>query len=120
MQNETATAQPETRLLQAGDFIYVTGYGTEISDRIEIERVTNTTAIAGNKKFRRDISSYGTVKIIGANTWLRNIFRVETEELKEKYFLQGMISKIKSIKWEGLRSDQIEAVFNIVKTVGTL
>lgn len=112
MSTETTT---ETKLLQVGDVIYSSGnYG--VQHRFVIDRVTNTQAFSSNTKFKREIFSSGSVRIIGnTNSWSTTNYKIETEKLKGDYFRKQMESKISAANVKALSDEQVLSIYNIIE-----
>lgn len=61
---------------------------------LQIDRVTNTMAISGMHKFKRDVSGTGYVRLIGGSSYSRLSYYLETEELNNRYEKQVMCDYI--------------------------
>lgn len=77
--------QREEYTLKVGDVLYG-GSGGTLNIRVEIDRVTNTQAVSGERRFKKvgTKGSYWT-EIGDSNRWCRTLFYLETQELERKY-----------------------------------
>lgn len=76
-------------ILNVGDVIYTTQYGTSYTEYI-ISRVTPTTAISGSKTFVRECDGRGFFKIKGAAKWGPYSATRETEDIRHRKAKQRM------------------------------
>lgn len=86
----------ETKNLKEGDVIYLKGRYAILESKV-IDRVTNTMAFAGDKKFKISYDPEFFITEIGRlDKWTTNYWRPETDELKNEWFRQNTISIIKT------------------------
>ena len=100
----------QEKLLQVGDVLYSRQYGS-IGTKFIIDRVTNTQAISGKKKFRRNIGSNGYVKSIGEGSYSPSYY-IENDELKEEYQRKKAITYLSSYNFSKLPTTVLLDVFN--------
>jgi dephospho-CoA kinase len=107
----------EKRLLKPGDRLYKVHYNS-VSEIVTIERTTKTQALSkdGRRKFRIELSSWGSASEMGnSNKWSSATYCIETDELKEKVFKQNAISKIKDFDYSSITADQFRRILEIFK-----
>ena len=101
-------------VLKVGDKVYKFNRN-HITEIIIIKRVTKTQAISCDYKFNINISSIGTVKLIGKeDPWSFISFYIETEELKKTYEKQVILSEISKIDFKELSLDKLKEIINII------
>lgn len=114
--NNVNTVLPAVLLV--GSKLYRTNYG-EISEVIEIERVTKTQAIAknGNYKFDINISNWGTAKKLGnTDRWSSSTFYVETKELKNKLIRQKNLNRLKNEDYSKLSDETLSKLLAVLNS----
>ena len=103
------------RLLSVGDVIYMeNNYG--FSGKIVIERVTKTQAISGNVKLRIETLDNGKrAKAIGETYgWNSTRYLLETPEVKERYWRQGAVRKLKEADYSKLSTEVLQKLLSLV------
>jgi len=95
--------------LNIGNIIY-RSYANKITDRLVVERVTKTKAVAGSYEFKRNCNDNGFVYEKKLRRYSSCTYRVETNELKEKYKRIVLIEKINTIKLDKLKTEQLEEI----------
>lgn len=103
------------RLLSVGDVIYMeNNYG--FCGKITIERVTKTQAISGDIKLRIETLDNGKrAKAIGETYGWNSIrYLLETPEIKERYWRQGAVRKLKEADYSKLSTEVLEKLLSLV------
>ena len=95
-------------------------YEAEYVSRATITRVTPKRAYIEIRPgyeiaFHRDIGDRTIFHRIGANTWNRECWSLETPELIAKYARKKLVQRFESIKADDLSMAQISAILDIVK-----
>lgn len=107
-------AQEKTSL-EVGDIVYEVGYRSyNVRGRYKIDRVTNTQAISGNTRFKRDCKE-GRISVIGDSGYSSSFFRLWSEELEKKYIAFQLAQKIGSIKFTELPFETMQRIMEIVE-----
>jgi len=97
--------------LKVGDVLY-RKYAGKLTGKTTIERVTKTMAFAKNVRFRKEYHDGSWLKIIGAGSYDRTMYYLETEKLKKEYFRLKVLSKVKAINFDNLETDKLIAILN--------
>jgi hypothetical protein len=105
--------------LQVGDVVYCKFYDDNLKKTI-VERVTNTLAVTKdgtklNRIYYTDGTSYISLREKTREIWVKNIYYLETEELKIKYYEQNINLFLKNVVWEKIDIKTKEQVFHILK-----
>jgi hypothetical protein len=101
------------KILEVGDILYFSKHGS-YSNRIVIERVTATQAIAGSIRLRRNSS--GIYPKIGggiSTAW----YVLETPAIKEKVRRNELKWAISSAKFDSMSTEKLEAIYDIINTI---
>lgn len=102
--------------LKIGDRIYAESYSKIISV-YTVNRVTKTLAFCENEaKFKIEYSDSGyCYKSGNTDKWNSFSYWIENENMKEKWYRQNAISKIRSFKYEDLETNKIQAIISLIK-----
>ena len=101
--------------LEVGDVIYASRYGKLVS-RYKIERVTQTQAISGNQRFKREYHNGGFVRAVGTTTgWNTSLYKIATPELDAEFGKAVIISQLKKINFKDLTLEQLTKIKNIIE-----
>lgn len=107
MENNNA----EKKMLKVGDTIYMLIRGS-ISERGTITRTTKTLAIIDEyNRFQIDYT-HG-IKAVGASTFSRRSYRLETQELLNLWNHNKLYSKVMRIDFKKLTPTQLEEILKI-------
>jgi hypothetical protein len=89
--------------------------GDHITGIYKIVRTTPTQAVSdkGDAKFKLG-SFNGEAKKVGADSWDRGLYYLETPELKQKLWRQNAISKCSKADFSKLSNEQLQAILNII------
>jgi hypothetical protein len=99
--------------LKVGDVLYYIKYGF-CSNKHVIDRVTNKMAFAGNIKFRKEYDRPTYIKELGSQPF-SGTYSMETPELKDQYFRQGVISTIMNYKgWPKFSNEDLTAILLLI------
>lgn len=101
--------------LKVGDRIYKMRWGS-ISNIFKIDRVSNTLAFSGNRKFKKVYSSSYHIELIGRDEWDNTTYALENSEMKAKLHRQNLLNRISKTKFETLSDEQLQAIENIINT----
>lgn len=98
-------------------------YETEYLSRLTISRVTPKRAYIEIRPgyeiaFHRDIGDRTIFHRIGADTWSRECWSLETPELLAKYARKKLVQRFEAIKADDLSMAQISAILDIAKVRG--
>lgn len=104
----------ETKLLKVGDILYKTSHYKTIDRVVTIERVTNTQAIAGSIRFKKQLNYQNTASVIGDNLFSIGYWVLESEEIKDRHFRQVSIKEIKEADYTKASSDKLKAILEII------
>lgn len=103
--------------LKVGDKIYKESY-SKITGVFTVERLTKTLAVCDNDaRFKIEYSSSNWIVCAGGEgRWNSSCYGLETPELKEKYYRQNSIHKIRNEKYEDYSTEKIGKIMDIIKT----
>ena len=97
--------------LKVGDVLY-RKHGGVLTGKTTIERVTKTMAFAKNVRFRKEYIDGTWIKIVGAGSYDRTVYYLETEKLKEEYYRLIVLRKVKNINFDELETEKLVAILN--------
>jgi len=105
----------ESKQLQVGDKLYQTSHYKNIEAVITIDRVTNTQAFSGSRKFKRVLGSQNIATVIGSS-WSIYFYQLEDTELQDRLFRQNAIKKIKESDYKSVSSENLKHILEILTT----
>lgn len=106
-------ATEEKITLKVGDILYGTYRYSDELNRIVIERVTETQAKSKNWKFKKE-QNKNWIRAMGGDTFNTISFQLETDELKNLYNKQRLVSKLVSQKWAEYPLETLQNIVNII------
>lgn len=80
-------------LLEVGDIVYSDSTYIGVN-RYIIDRVTNTLAMAGQWKFKREVDGECIRAVPGDDSYSAPLYVIETPRIKEKWQRQGLLNLI--------------------------
>lgn len=103
----------EKKLLEVGDVLYCNDRWQGLV-RIVIDKVTNKQAMAGTKKFYRELLTMGSARCLGQF----GSMKLETPELKAEFQLQNLRRKadrlLKSYKVQDLPTEKLLEIIKVL------
>jgi hypothetical protein len=104
--------------LEVGDVLYYhIGYSQKLA-RVKIERVTPKQAITSRGlRFDRGQRNTGFCRKGGGDGWERTLYYFETQELKNAWYRQTLITKAEAIKFSELTNDQLRKIIQASEEV---
>ena len=115
--NNPSETPIQPNVLTVGSRVYRISFSS-IVEVIVIERVTKTQAIAKNGacKFDINISKTGSIRRIGErNTYSRQSFRLETEELKHQLWHQNAVQACNDTQFSKLPIEDLREILSIIQ-----
>lgn len=105
----------EKKELELGDVVYKC-LGNKVVYRYKIGRVTKTLAISGNVKFRKSISSTGSITVAGKNAGFSMVYHeIATKELGQRFLHYKLLGKIKAVDLKKLSLNKLSRIYEIIK-----
>jgi hypothetical protein len=103
------------RFLSVGDVVYGENRMYGIHEVLTIEKTTKTQGVCGDIRFKIDVDSNGKVKKIGQTYgWNTTSYYLETPELKEKYYRQNAVQKLKGFEYSKLSTEVLKELLSLV------
>lgn len=103
------------RLLSVGDVIYGENRMYGIQEVLTIEKTTKTQGVCGDIRFKIEVENSVRVKKIGQTYgWNTTSYYLETPELKEKYYRQNAVQKLKGFEYSKLSTEVLKELLSLV------
>lgn len=102
-----------THLLNVGDKIVLHYYKQK--SILTIDRVTNTQAMTGNTKFKRDVADKDFFKELGADSWSQGYYKIATPEMIEEVENSMRLQKVKAEIETKIKTATIEQAVKILE-----
>jgi hypothetical protein len=103
------------RFLSVGDVVYGENRMYGIQEVLTIEKTTKTQGVCGDIRFKIEVDSNGKVKKIGQTYgWNTTSYYLETPELKEKYYRQNAVQKLKGFEYSKLSTEVLKELLSLV------
>ena len=69
-------------------------------------------AFAKNTRFRKEYTDGSWIKIVGAGSYDRTSYYLETEKLKTEYYRLQVLTKVKNINFDKLDTEKLVTILN--------